>query len=299
MASPGLQKLIHLMRKWQQRSQVSIQAIRDGLDYMASTTPIPKDVQWEDVDAGGVPAIWVTTPGCNPEHVILHYHGGGWIAGSAKNSREFLGRISRATKARVISVDYRLAPEHPYPAAIEDAFIAYKWLLSRDISPKHLILLGESAGGNLVLVTLLKARNANLPLPVAAVLLSPATDMTLTDGSFVSRVKIDPFLSPAMTRLMVGSYVPHPHLLQDPNVSPIYADLKGLPSLFIQVGTAEILYDHSINFAAKAKKAGVQVEVDEIQDGLHAMAMFPTIIPEAAKATENIVNFIQKFFKLA
>ncbi len=284
------------MRKWRQRSEVSVQAIRDGLDFIATATPVPKDVKSEAVDAGGVPGLWITTPGVAPENVILHYHGGGWIGGSAKNSREFLGRLSRATKARILSIDYRLAPEHPYPAAIDDALTAYKWLLSTKIASKKLILLGESAGGNLVAVTMLKARDAKLTLPVAAVLLSPGTDMALTGGSFVSRVEADPFLSPEMSMIMVGSYVGKRDLLRDPNVSPIYADLKGLPPLFIQVGTAEILYDHSINFAEKAKKAGVKVEVDEIQDGLHAMAMFPAMIPEAAKATENIANFITKFF---
>ncbi len=297
MASPALQKLSQMMRKWRQQSEVSVKAIRDGLDYMATATPVPKDVKWEAVDASGVPAEWITTPGVVPQNVILHYHGGGWIGGSAKNSREFLGRLSRATKARIISVDYRLAPEHPYPAAVDDAFTAYKGIFSSKNSPKKFIMLGESAGGNLVAVTMLKARDAKLPLPVAAVLLSPGTDMALTGGSFVSRVEADPFLSPEMSKIMVNSYISKTDLERDPNVSPIYADLKGLPPLFIQVGTAEILYDHSINFAAKAKNAGVSVEVDEIQDGLHAMAMFPAIIPEAAKATEDIVNFIKKFFK--
>ncbi len=286
------------MRKWQKRSQMSVQAIRDGLDYMATATPVPKDVKWEETDAGGVPALWVTTPGINPKNLILHYHGGGWIGGSAKNSREFLGRLSRATKAKILSVDYRLAPEHPYPAAVEDAFTAYKWLLSTKISPKNLVMVGESAGGNLVAVTLLKAKAAKLPLPVAAVLLSPGTDMTLTGGSFVARVEADPFLSPEMTKLMVGSYINNTDLQRDPDVSPIYGDLTGIPPLFIQVGTAEILYDHSINFAEKAKNAGVKVQLDEIEDGLHAMALFPAIIPEAAKATENIAKFITKFFKM-
>ncbi len=297
MASPALQKLSQMMRKWRQRSEVSVKAIRDGLDYMATATPVPKDVKWEAEDAGGVPAEWITTPGVVPQNVILHYHGGGWIGGSVKNSREFLGRLSRATKARIISVDYRLAPEHQYPAAVDDVFTAYKWLLSTKLSPKNLIVMGESAGGNLVAVTMLKAKDARLPLPVAAVLLSPGTDMTLRGGSFVSRVEADPFLSPEMSKIMVNSYLGKADLLQDPNVSPFFADLRGLPPLFIQVGTAEILYDHSVNFAAKAKQSGVKVEVDEIQDGLHAMAMFPAIIPEAAKATEDIANFIAKFFK--
>ncbi len=287
------------MQKWKKKSEVSVQAIRDGLDYMATATPVPRDVKLEAVDADGVPAEWITTPGVVPQNVVLHYHGGGWIGGSAKNSREFLGRLSRITKAKIISVDYRLAPEHPFPAAVEDAFTAYKWLLSTKVSPKNLILVGESAGGNLVVVTLLKARDAKLPLPVAAVLLSPGTDMAMKGGSFVSRVEVDPFLSPEMSTIMVNSYVGKADLLRDPNVSPIYADLNGLPPLFIQVGTAEILYDHSINFAAKAKEAGINVQVDEIQDGLHAMALFPAIIPEAAKATENIANFIKKFFKIS
>ncbi len=289
---------MQLLRKWRERSGPTVQTIRDGLDYMATTARVPKDVKCEAVDAGGVPAEWITAPGIVPNRVIIHYHGGGWVAGSVKNSREFLGRLSRATKAKIISIDYRLGPEHPYPAAVDDAFAAYKWLLSTKVSPKNIIMIGESAGGNLTAVTLLRARDAKLPLPVAAALLSPVTDLSMTGGSMVSRVQADPFMSPEMGLVMVNNYLNNKlDLVAAPTVSPILADLKGLPPLFIQVGEAEILYDHSINFAAKAKKAGVAVEVDEIPDGLHAMALFPAVIPEAAMATEHIAKFIAKFFK--
>jgi monoterpene epsilon-lactone hydrolase len=298
LVSPELQKVTNLLRKWRDKTKPTVQAYRKALNYMVSTQPVPKDITCVAVDAGGVPAEWISAPDINPKHIIIYYHGGGWVAGSGKNSRESLGRLSRATNTKVLSVDYRLAPEHPYPAAVDDAFAAYMWLLSTKVPPKNIIMGGESAGGNLTAVTLLKARDAKLPLPAAAILISPATDLAQTGGSFVSKVDEDPLFSPAWCAVMVAGYLPDIDLLRDPTVSPIYANLRGLPPLFIQVGSAEILIDHSTHFAEKAKKAGVPVELDIIEGGIHAVVLFPATIPEVAQAMNKIAKFVGQFFKI-
>jgi len=295
LVSPALQKLSQQLLKWRQQSAPTVQTVREGLDNM-STISIPDDVKVEVVDAGGVPAEWITASGVVQKNIILHYHGGGFIAGSVKNSRDFLGRLSRATKARVLSVEYRLAPEHPYPAAVDDTFTAYKWLLSTKVFPKYVIIIGESAGGNLAMVTLLKARDAKIPLPVAGILISPYLDIWQADGTYLTKALEDTFLSPEAFALFKTSYIGTSDKQHNPEVSPIYGDLRGLPPLFLQVGTAEMLLDNSTRFAEKARNAGIKVELDIIEGGIHTMALWPPMIPEAAQCLNNIVKFINPFF---
>jgi len=296
LVSTALQNTIRLLRNWRGHTKVTVQGIREGMDSLAAGMPVPKDVKVETVDAGGVPAEWISTPGVNQHNIIIHYHGGGFVAGSAKNTRVYLGRLSRASKARVLSVDYRLAPEHPYPAAVDDAFEAYKWFLSKKLPSSRIIIEGESAGGNLAAVTLIKARDAKLPLPLAAILISPPMNFAERGGSFISKTAEDPFLSPRFGDLFRTSYIGTADIHRDPMVSPIYADLTGLPPFFIQVGSAEILLDQSTYFAAKAKNAGVKVELDVIEGGFHCLALFPPIIPEVKQAMRKITMFVTPFF---
>ena len=297
MASPQLENLVKML--WQRNElmpEFSVESLRASLDNMASFTPIPKDVQCEEVDAGGVPAIWVETPGANPDNVILHFHGGGGIAGNANLDREICGRLSRETGSRVLSVDYRLGPENPFPAGIDDALAAYQWLLSTGTRPDHVIFAGESKGAHFSLVTLLQARDAGLPLPVAGVLVSPDTDVNFIWEGLKGRIDEDPFLSLDALRKIEEQYVGDADRA-DPRISPYLADLAGLPPLLVQAGSSEILLDDATRFAEKAQEQGIEMQVDVIEGGIHAMVVLPPVIPESVQALNTIATFVGKYFK--
>src|SRR5512140_922332 len=177
MASPELNTIIGMLKARPVSPNPSVEEMRAGLDMLASVFPVAADVALEPVDAGGVPAEWVTAPGVSGDRVILYLHGGGYVVGSIRSHRELASRLSRAAAARVLLIDYRLAPEHPHPAAVDDATAAYRWLLSRGISPARVAVAGDSAGGGLTVATLAALRDAGHPLPAAGVCLSPWVDL--------------------------------------------------------------------------------------------------------------------------
>lgn len=295
MVSKQMQNIINLLRKRVQSMEVSVKSIRAGLDLMAKMTKIPKDVKCEPVNAGGVPAEWIITPEAIKENVILHIHGGGFIAGSIETHRDLATRISRVTKARVLLIDYRLAPEHPFPAGLDDVITAYKWLINIEgINPSKLIILGDSAGGGLTISCLVRLLEASVTLPVAAVCLSPGVDGTFSGESHKTKVELDPFLSPEMLKLMFKSYIgdADPHLGE---FSILYQDLKGLPPLLIQVGTSEILLDDSVLLSERAKAAGVDVKLEIYEDMVHVFQAFAAFAPESQEAIDKIGEFALKY----
>lgn len=298
MVSEGMERVITLLREFQDSTEEpSVEKTRAGLDLLAKMTRLPKDVKCKPIDAGGVPAEWITTPNTIANHVILYIHGGGFIAGSINTHRDLVSRISRVAKARILIIDYRLAPEHPFPAALDDAIAAYQWLISTEkINSKNIIIAGDSAGGGLTISSLVKLRNEGLPLPIAGVCLSPATDLAGTGDSIKTKAELDPFITPKagefMSKMYLGDTDPKNYL-----ASPLYADLQGLPPLFIQVGTSEILLDDSVRLAERAKDAGVDVELDVWEDMVHVFAAFAPFAPEGQQAIEKIGNFVCKFFE--
>lgn len=298
MVSEGMQRVINLLKQFQEslKGKQSVEAIRNGLDQMAAMTKLPKDVKCEPIDAGGVPAEWISTPNVKKNHVILYLHGGGWIAGSINTHRGLVARISRSSKARVLIIDYRLAPEHPFPAGLEDCIIAYKWLLSKGIKPENIVIAGDSAGGNLTLASLIKLRDEGIKLPVAAVCISPGTDTTFSSESLKTKAEIDPFLSPEGMELMRKEYIKDKDQ-KNPLVSPLYADLQGLPPLLIHVGSSEILLDDSVRFAESAREAGIDVTLEIWEDMIHVFHAFAEWAPESKQAIEKIAEFIQKYLK--
>ena len=272
----------------------SVKLFRKGLDQLSSLTRIPKDVKHEIVDAGGISAEWISTQEVNDQKVVLYLHGGGYIAGSIKTHRDLAGRIARASKARVLLIDYRLAPENPFPAALEDSFKAYKWIIFSDkISPKNIIIAGDSAGGGLTLALLIKLRNEDIQLPAGAVCLSPWTDLACTGESFKTKADLDPFLTPKLIKITRDYYLEKKDYM-NPLASPLYANLKGLPPLLIQVGTFEILFEDSKRLAERAKSMGVDVELDIWEDVIHVFQAFAAFLPEGQQAIEKIGHFIQK-----
>ena len=269
-------------------------------DQQESENPLPDNVKIEQIMAYDVPAEWQIIPGANEDRVLLYFHGGGMVIGSPRDSRYFTVALGQATKMRVLSVDYRLAPEHPHPAGQEDCVAAYKWLLSTGIKPKNIIIGGLSAGGYFTLTTILRLREEGIPLPLGAICLSPGTDFRQegADDLFFENAATDPILADGGLLLFcIPAYVAGADF-NDPLVSPLIADFKGFPPLLVQASTSEMLYSGSKRLAENAKKAGVDVTLetwDNVPHGFHVFGL--NVLPESEDAINHIKIFIQKLFK--
>ncbi len=245
----------------------------------------------EPTVARGVACEWLTPRGADASRVLYYLHGGGFVACSPATHRRMVARLAGLAGVRAFLPDYRLAPEHPFPAALDDCVAGYQHLLELGLAPERIVIAGDSAGGALTLGTLLRLRDAGLPLPAGAVCLSPATDATLSGGSFVSRADDDAMLAPAFCRSVIAAYLPNEADRLGPYASPLFAELAGLPPLLVQVGTHEILYDDSARFAERARSAGVDLTL-EVWDGMwHVFQMFEA--PESRRALQRIAEFVR------
>ncbi len=258
--------------------------------------PVPVSIKVEEVDADGVAAEWQIIPEAKNDRVLLYFHGGAMIVMSPKSHRLLTIEIAKLTKMRVLSVDYRLAPEHPHPAPLEDCVKAYHWLLSKGYKPENIIIAGDSAGGSLTLTTLLKLRDEGSSLPLGAVAMSPQTDHTTLSRSIYENAKSDPLLSNSghfwFTQAFLAGADP-----KDPLASPLFGDLRGLPPLLVQVSTSEMLYDHSTRLVEKAKAAGVNATLQEWDGMVHVFQGYGlNFLPEARDALNKIGKFIQTLF---
>jgi monoterpene epsilon-lactone hydrolase len=293
MASKELQAVIDVFRSRPVLTEFSVEELRAQMEADATQFPLAPDVRCQPVAAGGIPAEWVTTAESVEERVIYYLHGGGYVAGSINTHRELASRLARAAKARVLLIDYRLAPEHPFPTAVEDAVTGYHWLMSRGVKPARVTIAGESAGGGLSVATLVALRDALEPLPAAAVTVSPWADMEALGKSMVSRAAADPLLQRDMLLEMARNYLGNADP-RTPLASPIHADLAGLPPLLIQVGTAEVLYDDARRLAERAESAGVEVVLEPWEDMIHMWPAFAAMLPEGQQAIDRIGEFVQK-----
>jgi epsilon-lactone hydrolase len=282
------------MSKANQSPEANIETARQGLEALSALTPVGQDITVEKVEIEGIAAEWVTAPNAVEDRVFLYLHGGAYIMGSCNTHRYLASKLSRSTAARVLVPEYRLAPEHPFPAAIEDAVSVYRWLLNSGVSSKNIVIGGDSAGGGLTLATLLSLKDAGDPLPALAVVLSPWTDMEGTGESMVTRAEVDPWLSPDATRLTPALYIRDLDP-RHPLVSPIYADLTGLPSLLVHVGNDEILLSDAARLVDRARAAGVEVSFKVWDDMWHVFQTFA--IPEGQQAIDEIGEFVTKHFE--
>ena len=252
---------------------------------------VAADVKCEPVSADGVPAEWIVPPGAEPHRVLLYLHGGGYVIGSINSHRAMIARIARASRARAIAIDYRLAPEHPFPAAVEDATRAYRWLLAQGNAARNMVIAGDSAGGGLTLAVLATLRTAGDPMPAAAVTISPWTDLERTGDSMRSNAGRDQTVAVEdlgeMARMYLGTSDP-----KNPLASPLYADFRGFPPLLIQVGAAEGLLDDSTRVAKRAKAAGVEVELEIWEDMVHVWQIYAKLLPAGQEAIDKIGRFI-------
>jgi acetyl esterase/lipase len=256
------------------------------LKELISAQPLPAEVTVTAAALGGVPTAEVTVDGVEPRHVVLYFHGGVYVLGDAFQAAGLAAQVGRRTSAKVISVDYRLAPEHPYPAAVDDALAAYEALLEGGTDPAGIAFAGESAGCGLAVATLLNAREHGLPLPAAAYLMSPYVDLTLAGATIETKRDSDPLLSPEALRARVPDYTAG----QDPAlglISPVFADLSSLPPLIIQAGTHEVLLDDAIRLARQAATADVQVTLDITAGVPHVFQAYYAILDEAAAALDR------------
>jgi acetyl esterase/lipase len=298
MVSKGMENIIKILK--QQGEEATKQRVYDGrkeMEEWATTLKIPGDLTIEEISVNGISSVWLSTPESVKEQVILYLHGGGYMLGSI-NTHKVLGtNIARASKSRVLMIDYRLAPENPYPAALEDSVSAYKWLIDEaGINPKNIVISGDSAGGGLTAATLIKLREMGIPLPAAAVLLSPWADLEVTGDSVKTKRGKDPMLTEDELFFCANVYV-EDNDPKNPYISPIYADMKDLPPLLIQVGSSELILDDSTRLAENAQSAGVEVILDVWEDMIHVFQSFAPWAPEGKQAIEKIGEFIQKRMK--
>ena len=259
--------------------------------------PVPDDVLVSEVTAGGVPAHWLAAPGADASRVLLFLHGGGYEFGSLRSDGELAARLGRASGMRVLFPEYRLAPEHPFPAAIDDVLAAWRWLRTgQGLSARSIAVAGDSAGGGLTVALLVAARDAGEALPAAAVLMSPTVDLTSSGASMTERADQDPISTPAMLRQFASDYLAGADP-RTPLASPLFASLSGLPPLLVQAGTADLLLSDAERLATAAAEAGVNVTL-EIREGLPHVYQLMLGTPEAAEATGQIGKFLRAQVRL-
>src|SRR3984957_1009762 len=272
--------------------------LRSGFEALMRTIPIPSDVRKTSTAVGGVNVVEVTVDGIDSANVILYFHGGVYVIGSADSSAPLVADLARRTNAKVISVDYRLAPENPYPAAVQDAKAAYEGLLSQGMDPSNIAISGESAGGGLTAAVLLTLRDAGTPMPSSAFVMSPWADLTLSGNTIVDRQDVDPILTREALTLRVGDYVASAHA-SDPFISPVFADLQGLPAMLIQVGSHEILLSDAVRLAERAASADVEVTLEVVPGVPHVFQAYAAVLDEGDAALDRAASFLKAHFAVA
>jgi monoterpene epsilon-lactone hydrolase len=271
MSDPEIAALRETIAK-RVRSDDIAQRRRD-IDARGLAYRLPADIKAEPVAANGVRSEWTSSPDADPSRVVLYFHGGGYVIGSLDSHRHMVAEIGRAARARTLAIDYRLAPEHPFPAAVDDAIDAYRFLLSRGVQPSGITIAGDSAGGGLVVAAMVAIREAGLPQPACGWPISPWVDMEAIGGSMSSKAATDPTVQQAGILDMAKLYLKDANP-RSPLAAPIYADLRGLAPLLIQVGAAETLLDDAIRLAQVAGAADVAVDLQVWPEMIHVWHIY-------------------------
>jgi len=272
-----------------------IEEIRANWEKWLKEFPASPEVRYEEFSIGELPALWAFAPDVNRRRILLFFFGGGFALGSIESHKNFIGRLSAAANAAVCAVQYRLAPEHPYPAALDDALTAYRWLLHHPYARSRILFSGVSAGGNLALSLLLKLKLESIAMPAGALCFSPWLDLAMRGTSLQSNQEKD-LLKPERLVWYAEKYAGG-NDRADPNISPLYGDLEGLPPLFIQTGTWDILHSEALDLAKKAEKQGVETTLDVWPNMVHAWQLYAPQFPEAQEAIERAGQFVDKLFK--
>jgi acetyl esterase/lipase len=271
----------------------TVEEARAGFEQVGSMFTVDADIRREVVSADGVEAEWVSAPDAEAGRAVLYLHGGGYVIGSINTHRSLAARLARASRARVLVIDYRLAPEHPHPVAVGDSVTAYRWMLAQGLKPARIVVAGDSAGGGLTVATLVAIRDAKVPLPAAGACLSPWVDLEGVGESMTTKADVDPIVQKAGLLRMAEAYLAGKDP-RTPLAAPLYADLSGLPPLLIQVGTAETLLDDASRLAERARKAGVTVSYEPWEDMIHVWHLFAPMLDEGQQAIDRIGEFVRK-----
>jgi epsilon-lactone hydrolase len=292
MTSEALQGIITMLRTTAAErgdAEMSVDEWRAAYGGLGSMLPQRDGVPVTPTRAGDVPAEWIGDSDDGP--VVVYLHGGGYCIGSLDTHRAMLTHLAAAIGGRVLAVDYRLAPEHPHPAALDDAVAAYRHVLASGVSPARVVLAGDSAGGGLTLATLLALRDAGDPAPAGAVCISPWADLTQSGATLTTKAEVDPMVRGADLDRWAAAYCGGAPA-DAPAISPIFADLAGLPPLHIEVGTSEVLLDDARRVASRAQDAGVAVTLHEADDMIHVWHFFAGVVPEADEGIARVARFI-------
>lgn len=297
MASPQAEALKENYR--QLREQVigsgetpSLEDQRTGIGTWRELATVPEGVTISETYAGGSRAYWHDPEGGAQDRVLLYVHGGGYVIGSPQSHENLVSHLAKEIGCRALNLDYRLAPEHPHPAAVDDTTAAYKWLLDQGYAPEHIAIAGDSAGGGLTIAALVSIRENDLPQPAAAMPLSPWADMEGTGDSMTSRAEVDLLVSKDGLSAMVDAFLAG----QDPKTplaAPLYADLTGVAPMYIQVGDEETLLDDATRIAANAQKAGVEVKLDIFPEMQHVFQISVGNVPEATDAVQRLAAWLK------
>lgn len=292
MADRGIDVVRAHLAKLPPSDSLTVAERRAQYERAEKVFPTPPEVKVERVSAPVAPAEWLRPPGAVAGRVVLYLHGGGYVIGSPRSHRHLAAAIAAAGQASALLLDYRLAPEHPYPAAVDDATAAYRWLLEQGVAPGHVVIGGDSAGGGLTVATLLALRDARLPLPAGGICISPWVDLTFSGASYRTRAAVDPIVKrpgiDEMARAYLGATA-----AQTPLASPLFADLRGLPPLLIHVGSDEVLLDDAVQLADRAKTVGVDATLEVWDRMIHVWHWFLPMLDEAQGAVDGIGRFIQ------
>lgn len=266
---------------------------RARLDALGAQFPLPSDIRTERIDANGVPAEWTVTPAADAGRVLLFLHGGGYASGSIASHRAMVAEAGRQAGMRTLAPEYRLAPENPFPAALNDALAIYRFLLSAGIDPAHIVIGGDSAGGGLTLAMLISLRDAGDALPACAWCISPWTDLEMTGGSITGKAGTDPMIQKDYLEGLATAYLGG-ESARNPLISPLHADLHGLPPLLIQVGSAETLLDDSVRLAGAAGAADVAVRLEIYPEMIHVWPLFHQRLAAGRRALESAGKFMRE-----
>ena len=292
MTTAQLDSLVGLLRSRAAPETHEIGEARARFEKLAGFLGGAPDAKCEKIDAGGVAAEWVKAPGCATERAVLYLHGGGYAIGSINTHRRLAYDISAASAAAVLVIDYRLAPEHPFPAAVDDAAAAWRWLLQHGFAPNRLAIAGDSAGGGLTIAALVNLRDQKLGLPACAVAISPWVDLEGIGNSMTARAAQDPMVQKDGLLWMAGMYLAGQNA-KTPLAAPLHADLKGLPPILVQAGTAETLLDDSTRIAERLHAAGVDVRLSIWPNMLHVFPLFAPVLSEGRDGCLEIGAFIR------
>lgn len=293
---PSLQS--HMLKFFLRRSadmgcRVSVPAFRDAFHRRSVRQgKVAPEIRVELTDAGGCPAEWLSSPSPEAGPTILHFHGGAYVFASARTHRGFVSQIVARSGGRALVLDYRLAPEYPFPAALDDAIAAYRWLLANSVPPEQIAFAGESAGAGLALATMLKARDEGLPLPAGAALVSPWVDLTFSGESLVANEGKDVLLRREQLKSWAAMYAGD-HDCKDPLLSPIYADLYGLPPIWMCVERDELLYSETMRLADRMKQMGVETQLELVEGLMHVWPFFYSVLPEGKRTIRHLADFIR------